>query len=142
MPHAVLAGDLDTVAELADALTGLRVGAFARAPAAIAIARSLAFVQDGVRLRALAPGTRAYWWRGSRRRPDGCARPARAPRGNPVSAGELLTSAETNLRTLGRDYDAACVAFEVACALDAGVDELEAREARQRARRCSSCSAA
>jgi class 3 adenylate cyclase len=53
--------------------------------------------------------------------------------GRADDAARALANAESELRAFGRHYDAACVALEVATALDAAGDEAGAAEARERA---------
>jgi len=135
MPRAILAGDIGAVRELADAVLGLPGQAVTDSPSTIAISRSLAATADRDRLDRLVRSLH---------------RPAEGTTGSAMftaaqgllallegeldSASRLLLAAEKELHSLGRYYDAACVALDVARALDANRDASGAEAARARAR--------
>jgi tetratricopeptide (TPR) repeat protein len=131
MPRAILAGDHDDVRELAGIVAGLPTQAFTSSPSTLAIARSLAAAGDADHLDALL-GTYAN-------STDGAPLVVGlATRGLLASLAErhddaarLLADAESGLRALGRHYDAACLATDLASELDASGDETGAQSARE-----------
>ena len=134
MPRAVLANDVDDVRNLADVVVGQRVTNFSSSASTLAIPRALAAIGEHSRLEALQR-TFTEWTEGT----SGVV--ATAVRGllasleeEPREAARLLGSAEEELRALGRHYDAACLALDVARALDESGDVSGSEAARARAR--------
>jgi tetratricopeptide (TPR) repeat protein len=131
MPRAVIAGDTDDVRLLADTVLGLRRPTFSNA-LFLAIPRALAAIGDRTRLEALresltgpAPGTRIV---------ESVAQGLLASLSRDQrEAARALTSAEDELRAIGRHYDAACVAIELARSLEEAGDGDGARVVRARA---------
>jgi hypothetical protein len=132
MPRALLAGDHDAVRELADVALGLRTRG-AASTSALPVFRVLAEIGERERIQALqrtlgdGPGpineTTTTFARGLVARLDGDA----------ATASELHHRAEQGLSALGRRYEAACVALEVARALEGAGDTAGAQAARERA---------
>jgi class 3 adenylate cyclase/tetratricopeptide (TPR) repeat protein len=129
MPRALLVDDRHSIRGLADAvMQGAHSGAFI---AALPIARSLAAAGEADLLAQFASVLE---------KDPGSASVTVAARGllalaeeRSDEASELLLDAERTLRTLGRHYDAACVALDAGRALDAAGDVSRAEEARRRA---------
>jgi hypothetical protein len=132
MPRALLAGDHDAVRELGDVALGLPARG-APSTSALTVFRLLAEIGERDRVEALqralgdGPGpmsaTTTTLARGLLARLDGDA----------AEASELHLGAEQELSALGRRYEAACVALEVARALEEAGDQAGATAARERA---------
>jgi hypothetical protein len=133
MPRAVLANDVDELRTLADLIVALPRQAFSSSPTTMAIPRSLAAIGDATHLEAVI-GTFSEWTDGAPAVVAAVARGLLAHLvGEPQEAARILTSSEDDLRALGRHFDAACVALDVARALDASGDAESAQAARTRA---------
>jgi hypothetical protein len=132
MPRALLAGDHDAVRELADVTLGLRTRGAGSTPA-LTVFRVLAEIGERDRIEALerALGDRAGPMsavtttvaRGLLTRLDGDA----------AEAQGLHLRAESELSALGRRYEAACLALEVARDGEAAGDPAGAAAAQERA---------
>jgi class 3 adenylate cyclase/tetratricopeptide (TPR) repeat protein len=131
LPRALMRGDSDDVRELAAIATGLSPNASASS-SALAVCRALAAAQEPDTLLRFADGFA----------PLGgvvasTVRAARALRalldGDPEGAAVELAVAERELSAFGRSYEAACVALDLAGALDAADKTRQAQVARDRA---------
>jgi hypothetical protein len=133
LPRAFIAGDLDEARRMADVIAGLEPN-FSFAGGALPIVRALAALgaRDGLNAvsgRFAPPGALGAAelvetaTRGLLARLDG----------DPDAAVGELTSVEEELRRLGRHYDAACIALEVADSLGLAGQQASAEEARARA---------
>ncbi len=133
MPRAFLAGDLDEARRLAEIVAGLNPN-FSFAGGALPIVRALAALGESEGLSAVS-GSFA---------PAGAVGAAEIVEtttggllarleGDLDTSVDALTSVEAELRGLGRQYDAACMALEVAESLALAGQESPAEEARARA---------
>jgi predicted ATPase/class 3 adenylate cyclase len=131
MPRALLAGDSSEIRALVDAVVGLPPMA-AMSAAAVVIYRVLAAAEERDELQRLARHVESA---GS----FALAASATAHglsallAGDAIEAAAQLHQAESQLRALGRHYEAACLALDLARTLDATGDAEEADAARGRA---------
>jgi hypothetical protein len=135
MPRALLAGDTDEASELADIALGLRIQTLSLSGATIPICRVLAATDDH---RRLAKWCDVFRGRAAGGQPATVLKVAHGLlellEGKAALAGRHLLEAEQELSSYGRHYDAACVALDVARALEQAGDTPGAVSARQRAR--------
>jgi class 3 adenylate cyclase/predicted ATPase len=131
VPRAVIAEDLEEVRELADVALQLPMMTVSSA-SALALCRALAAAGEFERLEQLveAIGGSDIGVRGATVDLAGGLL-ARARNGE--EAASLLERSESCLRALGRDYDAACVALELARALETVGAAADASTVRGRA---------
>ncbi len=134
MPRAAAAGDVDDARRLVEIVLGLRTANFSISAAALPIARGLAALGEREGLSAVS---------GSFAPPEAAGAAAMASAatrgllarldGEYDESAAILASVEEELRSLGRDYDAACVALDIATSLEAAGRAEEANAARARA---------
>lgn len=133
MPRALLSDDFETIRTLGDIVIGLPLHAVSFSASTVAIPRVFAAIGDTGRLEALL-GTFSGWTQGTPALIATVTRGLLASRtGGLGEAAGILASAEGDLRTFGRHYDAACVALDLALCLDALGDMPGATAARGRA---------
>jgi tetratricopeptide (TPR) repeat protein len=133
MPRALLAGDASAVTELADVVLAQRLHTITLSGETIPICRAIAAIEDASRLEQLlhAVGdTTADQPRTVRKAAQGLLERLEGTAGR---SAVLLSEAENELRALGRHYDAACIALEVAQSLEVTGDATGAEAARARA---------
>ena len=134
MPRALLAGDISSLRTITETIIALPSQTITHSPSATAISRSLAAAgeidvleryarQLEERERAMDMTVASVVSRGLLTRLEG----------RNGDAARVLAGAETEVRRLGRRYEAACLALEVAAALDAAGERSGGDEARARA---------
>ena len=134
MPRALVAGDLESLLTIADTVIALPTMAIMYAPSATSISRSLAGAGEIDMLERFARQLEALPGTGSVAIGPAVARGLLARlAGRGAEAAALLEGAEQQVRLLGRHYEAACLALEVASSLDDAGDERGAAEALARA---------
>ena len=131
LPRAILREDADDVRELAAIALGLSAITSASS-AALAVCRALAAAGEADALLRFGEGYGALGGVVA-----STVRAARALRasldGDASRAAQELASVEAEFTAFGRSYEAACVALDLAGALDAAGDAERAQEARDRA---------
>jgi tetratricopeptide (TPR) repeat protein len=133
LPRALIAGDRDEARRLADVIAGLEPN-FSFAGGALPIVRALAALGAKDSLQAVSGKFAPPGALGAAELVETATRGLLARlEGNSQVSVENLTSVEEELQRLGRHYDAACIALEVAESLALAGQQASADEARARA---------
>ena len=133
MPRAAVANDADEVRRLAEIVLALRMSSFSMAASALPVSRALAAIGDRSQLEGIVRVVAEWPKTDADFVPDLARGELARIRGDHEEAARLLATVETRLGALGRQYDAACIALDVARALEAGDDRSGAEAARARA---------